>query len=174
VAAASPAKYLNLSAAGDFRTFVTDQVGVWLSDSTSSCAAQPAFCTDTTTFGDSLAGKLAGLSHKHLGALGNASTDWYRAVTRTAVTHNHNLSFSGGTEDTRYRASLNYMEDNGVALSSTLQRIQGRLAGTHSALDNRLRLGVNVTTSRVNNTYLTFDNSGGLVGGGMQKMDIFA
>src|SRR5205809_1707162 len=67
VAGARPAHYLNLSAAGDFRTFVTDQVGVWLADSTSSCAAQPAFCTDTTTFGDSLAGKLAGLSHKHLG-----------------------------------------------------------------------------------------------------------
>jgi len=169
VAAASPAKYLNLSAAGDFRTFVTDQVGVWLADSTSSCAAQPAFCTDTTTFGDSLAGKLAGLSHKHLGALGNASTDWYRAVTRTAVTHNHDLSFSGGSEDTRYRASLNYMKQQGVAISNGLERIQGRLSATHKALDNRMRLGVNVTTSRVNDQYILFENRAGFEGGVFQN-----
>src|SRR5438046_687762 len=166
VAAASPAKYLNLSAAGDFRTFVTGQVGVWRADSTSSCAAKPAFCTDTTTFGDSLAGKLAGLSHKHLGALGNASTDWYRAVTRTAVTHNHDLSFSGGSEDTRYRASLNYMKQQGVAISNGLERIQGRLSATHKALDNRMRLGVNVTTSRVNDQYILFENRAGSDGGG--------
>src|SRR2546429_358193 len=47
VAAASPAKYLDLVTAGDYRQYVTDQVGVWLAGSTSSCAAQPAFCTDT-------------------------------------------------------------------------------------------------------------------------------
>src|SRR5438874_8819673 len=39
VAAASPAKYLNLATAGQFRTYVTGQVGVWRADSASSCAA---------------------------------------------------------------------------------------------------------------------------------------
>src|SRR5438874_9097951 len=67
VAAASPAKYLNLATAGQFRTYVTGQVGVWRADSASSCAAKPAFCTDTTTFKDSLAGKLAGLGPSSLG-----------------------------------------------------------------------------------------------------------
>src|SRR4029077_1182290 len=157
VAAASPAKYLDLTTAGQFRTFVTDQVGVWRADSTTSCAAKPAFCGDTTTFKDSLAGKLSGLAPAHLGSLGNASTDWYRAVTRTSVTHNHDLSFSGGSEETRYRASLNYMKEQGVALANGLERIQGRLSATHKALDNRMRLGVNVTTSRVNNQYIIFE-----------------
>src|SRR5438552_2341319 len=108
VAASSPAKYLNLATAGQFRTYVTGQVGVWLADSVSSCAAKPAFCTDTTTFKDSLAGKLAGLGPSSLGAMGNASTDWYRAVTRTSVTHNHHHHFSGGGEYTSYRASPHY------------------------------------------------------------------
>ncbi|OLE63557.1 MAG: hypothetical protein AUG74_13740, partial [Bacteroidetes bacterium 13_1_20CM_4_60_6] len=169
VAAASPAKYLNLATAGQFRTYVTGQVGVWRADSASSCAAQPGFCTDTTTFKDSLAGKLAGLGPSSLGAMGNASTDWYRAVTRTAVTHNHDLSFSGGSEDTRYRASLNYMNQQGVSLANGLERIQGRLTATHKALDDRMRLGVNVTTSRVNNQYILFENRAGFEGGVFQN-----
>jgi TonB-linked SusC/RagA family outer membrane protein len=173
VAAASPAKYLDLATAGQFGTFVTAQVGVWRADSTSSCVTQPLFCTDTTTFKDSLAGKLDGLSPNHLGALGNASTDWYRAVTRTAVTHNHDLSFSGGSEATRYRASLNYMKQQGVAISNGLERIQGRLSASHKALDNRMRLGVNVTTSRVNNQYILFENRAGFEGGVFQNAAVF-
>jgi iron complex outermembrane receptor protein len=173
VAASSPAKYLNLSTAGEFRTFVTGQVGVWRADSTSRCVARPALCTDTTTFKDSLVGKLAGLGPTHLGALGTANTDWYRAVTRTAVTHNHDLSFSGGSEDTRYRASLNYMKQQGVAISNGLERIQGRLSATHKALDNRMRLGVNVTTSRVNDQYILFENRAGFEGGVFQNAAVF-
>src|SRR5205814_3530736 len=114
-----------------------------------------------------------GLDPIHLTSLGNANTDWYRAVTRTAVTHNHDLSFSGGSEDTRYRASLNYMKQQGVAITNGLERIQGRLAATHHALDNRLRLGLNVTTSRVNNRYLTAENTGGFEGGVFQNVAIF-
>src|SRR5438309_8515797 len=169
VAASSPAKYLDLATAGQFGTFITAQAGVWRADSTSSCAAKPAFCTDTTTFKDSLAGKLAGLGPSSLGAMGNASTDWYRAVTRTAVTHNHDLSFSGGSEDTRYRASLNYMKQQGVAIANGLERIQGRLTATHKALDNRMRLGVNVTTSRINDQYILFENRAGFEGGVLQN-----
>src|SRR3989454_100661 len=171
VAAASPAKHLDLVTAAQYRQFVTSQVVVWRADSTSYCATHATLCQNF--FKDSVSGNLAGLSPSHFTALGNASTDWERAVTRTAVTHNHDVSFSGGTEDTRYRASLNYMKDQGVALSSNLERIQGRLTATHRALDNRLRLGVNVTTSRVNNQYLTFENTGGFEGGVFQNVAIF-
>src|SRR6266576_2171398 len=169
VAASSPAKYLDLATAGQFGTFITSQVGVWRADSFSSCGPKPAFCADTTTFKDSLAGKLTGLGPSHLGALGGANTDWYRAVTRTAVTHNHDLSFSGGSEDTRYRAALNYMKEEGVAIANGLERIQGRLSATHKALENRMRLGVNVTTSRVNDQYIEFENRAGFEGGVFQN-----
>src|SRR5207244_2558051 len=115
VAAASPLNRLDVLDAGEFSGFVRGQVTVWRTDSASSCAAQPAFCTDTTVFKDSLAGKLAGLGPGHLGALGRLvktgpnpgdttrvfdNTNWSRAVTRTAVTHNHDVSFTGGSEDT--------------------------------------------------------------------------
>src|SRR2546430_2396852 len=94
-------------------------------------------------------------------------------MTRSTVTHNHNLAFSGGGEDTRYRASMNYAKEDGVTLSTGLERIQGRLSATHSDLNNRLRLGVNVTTSRVNNPYLPYENQGGFQGGVSQQMAVF-
>src|SRR3989449_1135746 len=152
VAAASPAKRLDVLNGAEYKTYVQGQVAIWRQDSS---AGVP----------DSLRG---GLKPSAYAALGTSNTDWERAVTRTSVTHNHDLSFSGGTEDTRYRASLNYMKDQGVALSSGLERIQGRLAATHRALDNRLRLGVNVATSHINNQYLTFENTGGFEGGVFQ------
>jgi TonB-linked SusC/RagA family outer membrane protein len=100
----------------------------------------------------------------HLTQLGTANTNWEDAVTRASITHNHNLSFAGGSDVTRYRASLNYGKEEGVALSSGLERIQGRISATHSDLNNRLRLGINVTTSRINNQYLTYENNGGFQG----------
>ena len=165
VAAASPAKRLDVLNGAEYKTYVQGQFSAWRTDST-ACVARPA-CS--TGFSDS-SGTFAGIKPF---ALGPANTNWEDAVTRTSVTHNHNLSFTGGNEDTRYRASLNYMKQQGVAITNGLERIQGRLAATHHALDNRLRLGVNVTTSRVNNRYLTYDNTGGFEGGVFQNVAIF-
>ena len=165
VAAASPAKKLNVLNGAEYTNYVQGQFSSWRTDS-SACVTRPA-CS--TGFSDS-SGTFAGIKPF---ALGPANTNWEDAVTRTSVTHNHDLSFTGGNEDTRYRASLNYMKQQGVAISNGLERIQGRLAATHHALDNRLRLGLNVTTSRVNNRYLTAENTGGFEGGVFQNVAIF-
>ena len=172
VAMASPARRLELLDANQFRGFVQGQVGIWQGDSTAFCSRQPAMCLDTLQFADSV-GTFSGLASKHLAKLGTANTNWEREVTRTAVTHNHNVSFSGGTEDTRYRASLNFMNEEGVVRSSGFQRVQGRINANHSALGERLRLGVNVTTSHTSNDYLTFENTGGFEGGVFQNVAVF-
>ncbi|HVH08992.1 MAG TPA: SusC/RagA family TonB-linked outer membrane protein [Gemmatimonadales bacterium] len=171
-ATASPANRLDVLTAGDYTQFVNGQVTVWRGDSTAFHARHPGDTVFTLHFGDSSVA-FNGLKPSHQQALGSAVTDWQNAITRTSVTHNHDLSFSGGSEDTRYRASLNYMKNQGVVLSSGLERIQGRLAATHRALDNRLRLGVNVTTSRVNNQYTTFENRAGFEGGAFLNAVIF-
>lgn len=115
-----------------------------------------AFVKDQVTKGN--------LDPIHLQKLGSANTNWEDAVLRTSVTHNHNLSFSGGSDVTRYRASLNYGKEEGVAAPAGLERIQGRLSANHSDLNGRLRLGINVTTSRINNQYLCYENNGGFQG----------
>src|SRR2546425_2491926 len=65
------------------------------------------------------------------------------------------------------------MKQQGVAISNGLERIQGRLSATHKALDNRMRLGVNVTTSRVNDQYILFENRAGFEGGVFQNAAVF-
>lgn len=105
------------------------------------------------------------LAASYLTSLGTANTNWEDAITRSAPTVNHNLSFAGGSADTRYRASLNYMNQEGVVLNNGFQRVQGRLNGSQNAFDGRLRLQANLTGSHVNNDYVTFDNTGGFGGG---------
>jgi len=149
VATASPYRSLDVLTGDEYRQFVQGQVAL--------------YNTDTTK----------GLNPTFLASLGTANTDWAKAVNHTAVTNNHNLSFTGGSDITRYRASLNFQNQQGVALSSGFRRIQGRLGATHFALNNRLRLGLNVTTSQANNDYLAYENEGGFEGGVFQNVAVF-
>lgn len=143
VATSSPANYLEVLSGSQYRQFIQAQV---------SAGELPA---------------------DRLTNLGTANTDWEREVTRTAITHNHNISFSGGGAATRYRASLNYMDQQGVVLGSGFQRLQGRLNGTHAALNDRLRLNLNLTASHIENDYLTFENTGGFEGGVFNNVATF-
>ncbi len=149
VSTSSPTRRYDVLNGAEYRAFALPQITAWVTDSSAFCGRQAACGVDTAvynpTYRDSV-GLFKGIPHSHLAAIGSANTDWAQAISRSSVTHNHNLSFSGGTEATRYRASLNYANEQGVTLSSGLERIQGRLSATHSDLNNRLRMELNVTT----------------------------
>ena len=104
--------------------------------------------------------------------LGTANTDWERELTRRAVTHNHNLAMAGGREDTRYRASLNYMNQEGIALESGSSACRP-VNATHHAFEDRLRLGFNLTASHLTNDYLPFEDEGGFEGAVFTNVAIF-
>jgi TonB-linked SusC/RagA family outer membrane protein len=77
-----------------------------------------------------------------------ANTDWMKATQKSsALSHNHNLSFSGGTEKSIYSASLNYLKKDGIMLQSSLERVIGRISAEHHALNDRLTLGLNIMSS---------------------------
>lgn len=77
-----------------------------------------------------------------------ANTDWMKAIEKsTAVSHNHNLSFSGGTDKSMYSASLNYLKKDGIIEQSSLERVIARIAAEHHALDDHLVFGLNVMSS---------------------------
>jgi iron complex outermembrane receptor protein len=116
------------------------------------------------------AGKLAA---SRLTSQGTANTNWQDAVTHTGVTQNHNLSFSGGTGETRYRASLNYTNQQGVVIANGFERYQGRLNANTSALEGKLLLGLNLTSAQTNNKYLPFETTGGFEGGVFNNMVSF-
>ena len=106
-------------------------------------------------------------------ALGPANTNWEDAVLRTGLSTNHNLAFSGGGDQTMYRASLNYYDQEGIVIGNGLKRYQGRLNATHNALDGRLRFGLNMMASRVENKFAAIENGGGFLGGLFTNMVIF-
>jgi iron complex outermembrane receptor protein len=105
--------------------------------------------------------------------LGTANTDWEKELERTALATNHNLAFSGGSGQTHYRASLNYFDQQGVVTANGLKRYQGRLNADHYALDQRLRLGLNLMASRVDNKFSPNENTGGFLGGLFTNMVIY-
>jgi TonB-dependent starch-binding outer membrane protein SusC len=113
------------------------------------------------------------LAQERLTNLGAANTNWEREVMRNAATHNHNLSFSGGGATTQYRASLNYMNQEGVIRSSALERFSGRINANQQAMNNRLRLGLNLNASQVKNDYVAYENTGGFTGTVFTNMLIF-
>ncbi len=86
-----------------------------------------------------------------------ANTDWQSAVQKSSViSQNHNLSFSGGSEKGTYTASLNYTDKQGILLGSSLSRVIARLALDQSALNDKVKFGLQVTNSNsvANNTPL--------------------
>jgi len=82
-----------------------------------------------------------------LGTDFGADTDWFDEITDPAVTQIHNLSLSSGSESTTYRASINYRDVPGVALNSGLDRINANVVITQNAINDKLKLSLNVTTS---------------------------
>ena len=100
-----------------------------------------------------------------IGAQGSENTNWQDELFHTAPTINHNLSFSGGSSATQYRASLNYFNQQGIVINNGLRRYQARVNGTHNAMEGRLRLGLNLTGSHIINDYLPYEENGGFEGG---------
>jgi iron complex outermembrane receptor protein len=68
------------------------------------------------------------------------NTDWQKELQQTAVSHSHNISFSSGGEQNGLRASVSYMDTEGVIKTSSLQRLASGLTAYQYGLNNRLKL----------------------------------
>ena len=77
-----------------------------------------------------------------------ANTDWQAEVLRTGVSHNHNLSISGGNKQTKYIASLNYIDHDGVIRGTEMNRVNGRALITTKVLKDRLTLSAGINAMR--------------------------
>lgn len=71
-------------------------------------------------------------------------TDWLDAITRTAFTHNHDVSINGGTKKTSYDASFSYRQQNGVFINTYAKemRFTGGLA--HWFFNDIIKLQFNI------------------------------
>ncbi|WP_223241279.1 TonB-dependent receptor [Flammeovirga sp. EKP202] len=91
----------------------------------------------------------------------NVNTDWQKEMTRTAKTQNHNLSFSGGKDQSSYLASINYFDQEGIMKQSQQTRFSGRINVTQNFFEDRLKLGANLTASQVEDSGIPRSNGAG-------------
>lgn len=74
-------------------------------------------------------------------------TDWQDVLFRTALSHNVQLSASGGNEKTQFLVSAGYLDSEGVVDQNTYDRINLRSNVRHK-FNERSRLGLNIGLSR--------------------------
>ena len=78
------------------------------------------------------------------------NTVWQDEVSRTGISQNYNLSFGGGTDKTTYGVSINYLEDQGIIKTSSLDRWTARMNVEQKAFDDKVTVGLNLTNSTTN------------------------
>ena len=70
------------------------------------------------------------------------NTDWQKEVLRTGISHNHNLSINGGNAKTKYMASINFQDRQGVIDGTHMNRLNVRSLMSTKVLKERLELSV--------------------------------
>jgi len=85
--------------------------------------------------------------------LGKSSTNWFDEITQNAGGHSHSLTFTNGSANSGFRASLGYQQLDGVIRSSQLERTSIGLNYNQSMFDDRLNLNVNAKGSYLRNQF---------------------
>ncbi|RZL13148.1 MAG: TonB-dependent receptor, partial [Hymenobacter sp.] len=75
-------------------------------------------------------------------------TDWQKEVTQTGVAQSHNLSFSGGNEQTTFGLFLNYTNAQGIIRETYQKRYSGRLTVDNQVKD-WLKVGATLNYSNI-------------------------
>ncbi|RMG24740.1 MAG: SusC/RagA family TonB-linked outer membrane protein, partial [Bacteroidetes bacterium] len=76
-------------------------------------------------------------------------TDWQDVMMDGGTIQSHAISARGGTKNTKFRASLSYLDDEGVLLTDNYQKINFRLA-LDTKVSDRISFGVVMNPSHTN------------------------
>lgn len=107
------------------------------------------------------AGHYQYLSQDEINAIGNG-TDWQDAAYHSALVTNHQLSVTGGTENTHYAVSGNYFRQDGILRNTGFQRYSGRV-NLDTKVSDRFKVGINITGSQTENKVAANDVVFGLL-----------
>lgn len=88
-----------------------------------------------------------GARQEFLDADGNnaeAPTDWLKLISRTAISHNHNVSIMGGSKHTAYTAAVSYNDNQGTIKNTGRQTMRARALVSQYLMNDMLKLSVEV------------------------------
>jgi len=91
-------------------------------------------------------------------------TDWQDEILRTGVTHNHNISFGGGDKSSNYRFSLGYQNQEGIIKNAAQKRTSASFNGSKKFLNDRLKIGSQLTVSRIHDDAVPISENVGFEG----------
>lgn len=74
-------------------------------------------------------------------------TNWLDLVTRTGNMNQHNIQLRGGSSQTRYLVSVNYMEQAGIVKENNMKRVSGRF-NFDQDLSSYVSTGITMTYSQ--------------------------
>lgn len=93
-----------------------------------------------------------------------ASTDWQDVLFRTALTHQHNLSYGGGDASGNYRFSLGYLNQDGIVETSNVKRYSVGFSGTKKFINDKLTIGSNLNFANTQDTGVPISENIGFEG----------
>ena len=91
---------------------------------------------------------------------GNANTDWQDQIFRTAVSHDHNISVTGGIGPVPYRLSFGYTNEDGILKTSNFERYTLSLNLAPTFFKEHLAVTLNAKFMSAKNRYA----DGGAIG----------
>ncbi|HEY0896625.1 MAG TPA: SusC/RagA family TonB-linked outer membrane protein [Sphingobacteriaceae bacterium] len=93
-----------------------------------------------------------------------SNVDWQDEIFRPGVTQNYSLGFGGGNENTLYRFSGSYSDQEGIIENSGLRRFTGRMNTSHELFNDKVKLELQLTASQVDNQYAPLGDDAGFEG----------
>ena len=84
------------------------------------------------------------------GANLGGATDWQDFLFRTSASTDNNLSFSKNYGSGNIRATFGYSKQFGIIENTDLERITGRINWNQRFFDDKLKVGLQTTISRIN------------------------
>jgi iron complex outermembrane receptor protein len=76
-----------------------------------------------------------------------ANTDWQKEIEQTSISHSHAFMFSNSTDKSGFRATVNYLDNQGVIKTSQLERLGASISAFQYGLNNKLKLEAGLNTN---------------------------
>ncbi|MFZ1370111.1 MAG: SusC/RagA family TonB-linked outer membrane protein, partial [Ferruginibacter sp.] len=85
--------------------------------------------------------------------LGTANTDWQKEIYRPAIGWDNNISASGAVKNIPFRASIGYLNQDGILKTDNFKRLTGSLNISPKFLNDHLSVNLAVKASNTKNNW---------------------
>lgn len=92
-------------------------------------------------------------AYSKLGSLTGEGTNWQDEIYHAAVSHDHNITVSGGLKHMPYRLTVGYTNQEGILRTSDFERYTASVNLNPSFLDDHLTFNINAKVMHANTRY---------------------